>query len=98
MKYLILYWKMQNSWVIIQYNYICQMEMPSFSDDGENAVYIGEFGDIAIGPTKHLNSIQPIKEYQVYSDNSYKFSDVDVIYSVLMVDIQVKWPINILWF
>ena len=69
-----------------------------FSDDGENAVYIGEFGDIAIGPTKHLNSIQPIKEYQVYSDNSYKFSDVDVIYSVLMVDIQVKWYINILWF
>ncbi len=48
-----------------------------FSDDGENAAYVGEFGDIAIGPTKYLNSIQPIKEYQVYSDNSYKFSGVD---------------------
>ena len=34
-----------------------------FSDDGENAAYVGEFGDIAIGPTKYLNSIQPIKEY-----------------------------------
>ena len=47
-----------------------------FSDDGENAAYVGEFGDIAIGPTKYLNSIQPIKEYRVYSDNFYKFTDV----------------------
>lgn len=48
-----------------------------FSDDGENAAYVGEFGDIAIGPTKYLNSVKPLKKYTVYSDGFYKFSGVD---------------------
>jgi len=49
-----------------------------FSDDGEFAAYVGEFGDIAIGPKKYLNSIQPLKKYYVYcGSNTYsEFSDI----------------------
>ena len=49
-----------------------------FSDDGEFAAYVGEFGDIAIGPKKYLNSIQPLKKYSVYcGSNTYsEFSDI----------------------
>ena len=42
-----------------------------YSEDGENAAYIGEFGDIAIGPTQYLNSIQPLKYYYVYNTEGY---------------------------
>ena len=48
-----------------------------FTDNGEYAAYIGEFGDIAIGPTKYLDSIQPLKFFDIYCDNKYSHKEID---------------------